>query len=231
MAGLERLFYSAYFDPALRGRVRLYVPAPVVPHLQKRLADYPGVLAEGGANFWDAFQVIPVGDAFWHDGVRLEVFEARHHWPRTAYALRLQGSAAYVHSEITEFIGINRLGREEDFAGNRFPNTPRWQVNGQASYDQPLTDRLGLRGVVNASYQSTATGALGAGPDFRIKPYTLVNANLALYTLDDRLSAGLFVRNLFDRYYWSTVDTVIDTIFRVPGQPRTWGGTISVRFK
>ncbi|MGL6289762.1 MAG: MBL fold metallo-hydrolase, partial [Silanimonas sp.] len=29
VAGLERLFYAAYFDPALRGRVRLYVPAAV----------------------------------------------------------------------------------------------------------------------------------------------------------------------------------------------------------
>lgn len=146
-------------------------------------------------------------------------------------ALRLQGSAAYVHSKVTEFIGINRLGQEEDFAGNRFPNTPRWQLNGQASYDQPINDRLGVRGVVNASYQSAGVGALGAGSDFRIKPYTLVNANLALYTLDDRLSAGLFVRNLFDRYYWSTVDTVIDTIFRVPGMPRTWGGTVTVKIK
>src|SRR3546814_4608292 len=35
---------------------------------------------------------------------------------RVSDALRLQGSAAYVHSEITKFIGINRLGQEEDFA-------------------------------------------------------------------------------------------------------------------
>ena len=31
VAGLERLFYKIYFDPALRGRVRLYVPAAIVP--------------------------------------------------------------------------------------------------------------------------------------------------------------------------------------------------------
>lgn len=91
VAGLERLFVANYFDPERRGRARLYVPATVVPLLQRRVADYPNVLAEGGANFWDAFQLVPVGDAFWHDGVRLEVFPVRHHWPETAYGLRLRG--------------------------------------------------------------------------------------------------------------------------------------------
>jgi len=92
IAGLERLFIANYFNPERRGRTRLYVPAAIVPLLQQRIANYPNVLAEGGANFWDAFQLIPLGDAFWHAGVRLDVFEARHHWPRTAYGLRLPGS-------------------------------------------------------------------------------------------------------------------------------------------
>lgn len=95
VAGLERLFVDSYFDPARRGRVRLYVPAPVVPLLQRRVADYPNVLAEGGANFWDAFQLVPVSEAFWHDGLRLDVFPVRHHWPDTAFGLRLRGSVVW----------------------------------------------------------------------------------------------------------------------------------------
>ena len=95
VAGFERLFVSSYFDPARRGRIRLYVPAPVVPLLHRRVADYPNVLAEGGANFWDAFQLVPVGDAFWHDGLRLEVFPVRHHWPDTAFGLRLRGALVW----------------------------------------------------------------------------------------------------------------------------------------
>ncbi len=95
VAGFERLFVEAYFNPALRGRIRLYVPAKLVPLLHQRVGDYPNALAEGGANFWDAFQVIPVGEAFWHGGVRLEVFPVRHHWPDTAYGLRLHGSVVW----------------------------------------------------------------------------------------------------------------------------------------
>jgi len=95
VGGFERLFVSEYFDPARRGRMPLYVPASVVPLLHQRVGAYPNVLAEGGANFWDAFRVIPVGEAFWHDGVRLEVFPVRHHWPDTAYGLRLRGSVVW----------------------------------------------------------------------------------------------------------------------------------------
>lgn len=95
VGGFERLFVDSYFDADWRGRVRLYVPAPLLPLLHQRVGDYPNALAEGGANFWDAFQVIPVGGAFWHDGVRLEVFATRHHWPDTSFGLRLRGSLVW----------------------------------------------------------------------------------------------------------------------------------------
>ena len=95
VGGFERLFVSDYFDPARRGRMPVYVPASVVPLLHQRVAAYPNALAEGGANFWDAFRVIPVGDAFWHDGLRLEVFPVRHHWPDTAFGVRLPGSLVW----------------------------------------------------------------------------------------------------------------------------------------
>ena len=95
IGGFEKLFVSAFFDPSRRGRVRVYVPANVVPLLHKRVGDYPNVLAEGGVNFWDAFQLIVVGDAFWHDGAHLETFAVRHHFPQTAFALRLPGSLVW----------------------------------------------------------------------------------------------------------------------------------------
>lgn len=95
VAGLERLFFKIYFDPMRRGKVRLYVPAAIVPYLQSRLADYPGVIAEGGANWWDGFQLIPVSRGFWHDGRWYDVFPVRHHLPDTAFGLRLAGSLVW----------------------------------------------------------------------------------------------------------------------------------------
>ncbi|HTA66236.1 MAG TPA: MBL fold metallo-hydrolase [Xanthomonadaceae bacterium] len=95
VAGMERLFIRAYFDEALRGRLKLYVPVSVMPHLQARVADYPGALAEGTVNFWDGFQLIPVSNGFWHGGLWFDVFPVRHHLPDTAFGLRLRGSFVY----------------------------------------------------------------------------------------------------------------------------------------
>ena len=95
VGGFERLFVSSWFDEARRGETRLYIPAPIVPLLHQRIGSYPNALAEGGTNFWDAFRVVPVGDHFWHDGLRLEVFPTRHHWPDTSFGLRLRGSVAW----------------------------------------------------------------------------------------------------------------------------------------
>ncbi|KFN50408.1 MBL fold metallo-hydrolase [Arenimonas composti] len=95
VAGLERLFFATYFDPARRGKVRLYVPVTVLPHLQARLADYPGVVAEGDANWWDAWQLVPVSRGFWHRGQWYDVFPVRHHLPDTAFGLRLRGSVVW----------------------------------------------------------------------------------------------------------------------------------------
>ncbi|MBB5209062.1 MBL fold metallo-hydrolase [Chiayiivirga flava] len=95
VAGMERLFVRLYFDAARRGRCRLYVPAALVPWLQQRVADYPGVLAEGGVNYWDAFRLIPHRRGFWHAGLWFDVFAVRHHAPDTAFGLALRGSLVY----------------------------------------------------------------------------------------------------------------------------------------
>lgn len=95
VGGFERLFGLSWFDEARRGQTRIYVPAKLLPLLHQRVADYPNALAEGGVNFWDAFRLIPVGERFWHDGQLLETFPVRHHWPDTAFGLRLPGALVY----------------------------------------------------------------------------------------------------------------------------------------
>lgn len=95
VGGLERLFFKSYFDEAVRGKVTLYAHAALVPVLQSRIADYPEVLAEGGANFWDAFRLVPVSRGFWHQRVWFDVFATRHHAPMTSFGLSLRGSVVW----------------------------------------------------------------------------------------------------------------------------------------
>jgi len=95
VAGLEQLFIRLWFDQRLRGRTRLFVHAGLMPWLQARVADYPGVLAEGGVNFWEAFRLLPCTRGFWLDGLWFDVFATRHHVPGTSYGLALDGSFVY----------------------------------------------------------------------------------------------------------------------------------------
>jgi phosphoribosyl 1,2-cyclic phosphodiesterase len=95
VGGLERLFYRSYFDAALKGKIRLYAHAALIVHLQSRIADYPNVIAEGGANFWDAFVLVPCSRGFWHDGLWFDVFPTRHHAPMTSFGVALRGAFAW----------------------------------------------------------------------------------------------------------------------------------------
>lgn len=92
VGGLERVFYRAWFDPARRGAVKLFVPVTLIGVLHERLANYPNVVAEGGVNFWEAFRLVPVRRGFWHDGFWFDVFPVRHHAPESAYGLALRGA-------------------------------------------------------------------------------------------------------------------------------------------
>lgn len=95
VGGLERLFFSTWFDADRRGKLRLYAHAALIPVLQARVADYPQVLAEGGANFWDAFQLVPVSRGFWHAGFWFDVFPTRHHAPMSSFGIALKGSVVW----------------------------------------------------------------------------------------------------------------------------------------
>jgi ribonuclease BN (tRNA processing enzyme) len=95
VAGLERLFHAAWFDPARRGGVKLFAHANLIPILQARVADYPGAVAEGGANFWEGFRLIAVSRGFWLGDGWFDVFATRHHVPGTSFGIALRGCFAW----------------------------------------------------------------------------------------------------------------------------------------
>jgi ribonuclease BN (tRNA processing enzyme) len=113
IAGMEPYFYQAHFA---RQQIKLFAPASLVPLLQHRLGEFPG-LAEGGVNFWDAFQLIPVGAQFFYAGLRFEVFPVRHHAPNTAFGLALGGAFVYSGDTrpIPELIAHFGAGHEQIF--------------------------------------------------------------------------------------------------------------------
>ena len=80
---------------ACAARPRVFLHAALLPWLHQRVADYPGALAEGGVNFWEAFRLVPCTRGFWLDGLWFDIFATRHHVPGTSWGLALRGSFAY----------------------------------------------------------------------------------------------------------------------------------------
>jgi ribonuclease BN (tRNA processing enzyme) len=95
IGGLESLFYRLATRGAGGVPPRLYIPVPLLQILQRRLADYPNLLAEGGCNFWDVFQLVPVSERFWHREMLFSVFPVRHHEYLGAFGLALEGRFLY----------------------------------------------------------------------------------------------------------------------------------------
>ncbi|MFC3653895.1 MBL fold metallo-hydrolase [Dyella humi] len=115
VGGLERLFTRVWFNEALRGKTRVFAHAALVPWLQTRVADYPGVLAEGGVNYWEAFRLVPCSRGFWLDGFWFDVFATRHHRPGTSFGVALSGSFAFtgdtrpIPEVLTHYAGAHEL--------------------------------------------------------------------------------------------------------------------------
>lgn len=95
IGGLERLFYEQIFKYKDEGKITLFVPAAIIQRLHEIVGNAANMLAEGGVNFWDAFNLVPVGEYFYHEGIRFNVFPVRHQYPDTAFGISLPGRFVY----------------------------------------------------------------------------------------------------------------------------------------
>lgn len=97
IGGMEDLFHGVIADAEEdpQQRIRIFAHAHIVPSLQERLVANKYIRAEGGVNFWDAFQLVPVSEGFWIDDAWFPVFEARHMQPRFCFGVSLPGAFVY----------------------------------------------------------------------------------------------------------------------------------------
>ncbi len=167
VGGLERLFFRAYFDPHVRGRLRLYAHAALVPVLQARVADYPQVLAEGGANFWDAFSLVPVSRGFWHAQAWFDVFPTRHHAPMTSFGLALRASFVWTGDTrpIPEMLGA--FAAHDELVAHDCVVAGNPSHAGIEDLEREYPDAL-LRRLVLYHYASAAEGELLERRGYRV---------------------------------------------------------------
>ncbi|MGB5832483.1 MAG: MBL fold metallo-hydrolase [Thiohalocapsa sp.] len=167
IGGLEGLYYRLATAADASASVRMYVPVPLIPVLQRRLADYPNLLAEGGSNFWDVFQLIPVSENFWHRDWQFTVFPVRHHEHLSAFGLSLEG--VFLYSGDTRPIPevINRYAKRGEWIFHDCCSVPNPSHTGvgdiRAEYKPEQWQRMVLY-----HYESEQAGALIENQGLRI---------------------------------------------------------------
>jgi len=166
-------------------------------------------------------QNVPKGEAYGLDG---EVT-----W-RLTPEFTLIASGTLLHTEVKGYVGINSAGQPQDFDGAPFLYSPKKSAALTALYNRELTGDLGLQVAVNGRWQDDSHADLEGDPRFRIDSYGLLNASVGVHSLDDRWRVQVWGRNLTDEYYWSAVSSNANVVVRFPGQPRTYGASLTYSF-
>ena len=145
--------------------------------------------------------------------------------------LTLNGSASYIDSKILgNFTNYDPAGNVQDFEGQPFPNTPKWQLIGDATYEWPVWSGWNALVGVNISYQSATNTDLGELPVLAKKAYSLTDLRAGVESTDGAWLTYFWVKNATNTYYWTSSAINIDTINQFAGMPRTYGITLSYRY-
>jgi iron complex outermembrane receptor protein len=150
---------------------------------------------------------------------------------RPLRSLSVDGNVTYTKSEITSsFATLTPIGRPTNLQGQTFELTPTWAAAASATYDVPLSAAVNGFLSIDETYQTQSHGGYGYDPIFRIDPYALTDANMGVHETADRWRAQLWVRNAFDKYYWTNANYLGEFTYRFTGRPRTVGVSFSYRY-
>lgn len=170
-------------------------------------------------------------------GVELE-FTAR-----PARGLSLYAVYAYTDAKFRDFPIFAGGVEIDNFAGNRTLNQPKHSLGTGFDYAVPVGSDWELSLSGDYAYRSHVFYSEGNYPEIAQNGYSLVNASISLGQKRTGLEARLWARNLFNKDYASHIFTagaeaapILGTIVNantyaiVPGQPRTYGLTVSWSF-
>lgn len=140
----------------------------------------------------------------------------------------------------------NGLGYSS-LSGTTLPNVAPWTVNGNVSWDKPVgrifDNDVALFGFVNTAVTGkTRFSDIRSTIYYGQKTYALVNASIGIRRTDDRVAVSIWARNLTDAKYANLNGITLNTApagttyngytpsTYSPGDPRTFGGTVAVKF-
>jgi len=149
---------------------------------------------------------------------------------RPVSGLHLSVGVTYVNSRVQTNPSdpVDQFGATASYIGESFPNTPKWQANGDAEYRWTLSDQKELYIGSNLSWRSSSWAAFGNNSGFQIPAYALLDLRAGA-SLTRHVDLEVWGRNVTNTYYYNNVSHVVDTITRNAGMPATYGVTLRYR--
>ena len=156
---------------------------------------------------------------------------------RVADPLTIGAGVGYLNARYKKGFGIpasNPVLEPIDLSNARMLNSPNWQLNFNADFDQPVSNRFRVVANALASYTSqTIWYFRGASylPDAVGPSYWLINARVGLRTTNDNYELAVFAKNLFNRGYttYGASSAASGTVL-VWGEPRIVGVEGTLKF-
>ena len=146
--------------------------------------------------------------------------------------LTLAPSMSYMNSRIKgTFSNFTPQGNVQSFVGESFPYAPRWQINGNAEYSWSISEDWSAFAGTNATHQSRTNAALGQGPVYKLKAYTLVDLRAGIESKSGAYRLWVWGTNVFDAFYVTRAGRSFDFDTRSTGMPARYGVSASYRFK
>lgn len=144
--------------------------------------------------------------------------------------LTLRGSVSHIDSEIQGgFSNFNYLGQFQNFSGEPFPHTPKWQGNGDVEYRFDATDNYEAFLGANVAFRTETNAGFGQLPELIIEDYTLIDLRAGLES--DVWRFQVWGKNVTDKYYFTETARLFgDSLVRYAGQPATYGVTVGYKF-
>ena len=173
--------------------------------------------------------------------VRLRGFELETSF-KPAKVLSLDFNAAYNDAKYLSYdnapapieyqAALGGAAATLSLTGYQLRNAPKWTLQGGGNLDQPVGNDLRLTAYANTSWKSR-TAFINPRSIYGWQPaYAVVNAGIGIKAPDDRWSANLWSKNLFDKRYAATFGaaSALTPIIEILGDPRSYGITLAHRF-
>lgn len=155
---------------------------------------------------------------------------------RPLQGLSLSAGATYLNTRVLgHYQTFTSDGTPLDAGGSRIPFTPAVTFVGDGEYQHPISSRFDAFVGAGVTYHSDDSASLHtsqvAAPDFRLKPYTLVDLRAGFQPTNGSWRATLWVRNASDVLRVGTVFRTSDDYFRYQDRPRTIGLSFRYNYK